>query len=198
MMHLLVASILLLTSGLCQAGNMETGHAVAPVWGIPQLMQSMASVKSSEKKFTERKYMSVLTTPLVSSGTLSYRAPAWLAKHTLHPRNERMVLDHGIISIENSSGQVQRSMMVDQYPAIGAFVESIRATLAGDRKALEKYYRIELAGNAEHWHLQLLPRDPGMLRMVNKIRMEGRGNQIDTVEIWEANGNRSVMTVTTE
>ena len=117
---------------------------------------------------------------------------------TLHPRNERMVLDHGIISIENSSGQVQRSMMVDQYPAIGAFVESIRATLAGDQKALEKYYRIEFAGNHDRWHLQLLPRDPDTLRMVNKIRMEGRGNQIDTIEIREANGNRSVMTVTAE
>ena len=197
-MRLLVVSILLLASGLCQAGDMETGHAVAPAWGIPQLMQNMASVKSSEKKFTERKYMSVLTTPLVSSGTLSYRAPAWLAKHTLHPRNERMVLNHGIITIENSSGQVQRSMMVDQYPAIGAFVESIRATLAGDQKALEKYYQIKLAGNPDRWNLQLLPRDPETLRVVHEIRMEGRDNQIDTIEIREANGNRSVMTVTAE
>lgn len=197
-MRLLVVSILLLASGLCQAGGTETRQASSPAWGMPQLMQSMASIKSSRKKFTEHKYMSVLTVPLVSSGTLSYQAPSRLEKHTLQPRDERMVLDHGIVYIANRAGQVQRSMMLDQYPAVGAFVESIRATLAGDQKALEKYYRIKLEGKASRWHLQLLPREPGMLEVVREINMDGRGNQINTVEIKEANGDRSVMTVTVE
>jgi Outer membrane lipoprotein carrier protein LolA-like len=195
-MRLVFAAILLLLPGLCHADSACAEQA--PAWGMPQLMQSMAGVKSSRKKFTERKFMSVLTTPLESSGTLSYRAPAWLEKHTLHPRDEKMVLDHGIIYIANRAGQVQRSMMVDQYPAIGAFVESIRATLAGDQKALDKYYRAMLAGNASRWHLQLTPKDPATLEVVREIRMKGRGNLIDTIEILEANGDRSVMTVTAD
>lgn len=195
-MRSVLAAILLLIYGHCW-GEAPTPEP-APAWNIEQLMQSMAAVKSSKRKFTEKKYMSVLTVPLESSGTLYYEAPARLEKHTLAPKDERMVLDHGILSVENRAGQVLRTMMVDQYPAIGAFVESIRATLAGDLKSLSRYYQIKLAGDAGHWHMQLVPNDGSMHEVVREIRIDGRGNHIGTVEIFEANGDRSVMTVTGE
>ncbi len=195
-MRAIVATILLLAFAACRAE--DAAPEAAPAWGIQQLMQSMAAVKSSKRKFTERKYMSVLTTPLESSGTLSYDAPARLEKHTLLPKDERMVLNQGILSVENRAGQVQRTLMVEQYPAIGAFVESIRATLAGDQKALERYYQIKLDGGASHWHLQLVPKDAATLEVVREIRIEGRASRIGTIEILEANGDRSVMTVTGE
>ncbi len=197
-MRSILAAILLLASVPNWAEGEVRQAPSAPAWGMQQLMQSMAGVKSSRKKFTERKYMSVLTRPLESSGTLAYQAPARLEKHTLSPRDERMVLDHGIIIIESPAGQVRRTMMVDQYPAVGAFVESIRATLAGDLKALEHYYQPTLEGDAAHWRLQLLPVDPATREVVREIHIEGRRNQIGSIEILEASGDRSVMTVTGE
>ncbi len=197
-MRSILASILLLASVPSWAESAVSQVPSAPAWGIQQLMQSMAGIKSSRKKFTERKYMSVLTRPLESSGTLAYQAPARLEKHTLTPKDERMVLDHGIIVIESPAGQVRRTMMVDQYPAVGVFVESIRATLAGDLKVLERYYQPTLEGDATHWRMQLLPLDPATRAVVREIHIEGRGNQIGSIEILEASGDRSVMTVTAE
>jgi hypothetical protein len=197
-MRSIFAAVLLLAFVTCPDESIAADQSPASTWGVQQLMQSMTAIKSSRKKFTERKYMSVLTKPLESSGTLSYDAPARLEKHTQTPRDERMVLDHGIIVIEGPAGQVRRTMMVEQYPAIGAFVESIRATLAGDLQALEHYYRLRLEGGAEHWRLQLVPIDAATREVVREIRMEGRDNQIGSIEIFEASGDRSVMTVTGE
>lgn len=195
-MRSVFAAILLLAYGMCWGAPAVPEQSSA--WGVRQLMESMAAVQSSKRKFTERKYMSVLTTPLESSGTLLYERPARLEKHTLLPKEERMVLNQGILSVENRAGQVQRVMMLDQYPAIGAFVESIRATLAGDQKTLERYYEIKLEGSSVRWHLQLVPREVATRDVVREIRMEGRGNRISTIEILEANGDHSVMTVTGE
>ncbi len=190
-----IFATMLLAFWMYQACSAEKNGDSHSDWGVQQLMQSMAEIKSSDRKFTERKYMSVLTVPLESSGTLAYRAPARLEKHTLAPRDERMVLDHGIIAIENGAGQVRRVMAIDQYPAVGALVESIRATLAGDLTALQHYYQLKLEGNSGRWQLQLSPNDPAVRQVVREIRIEGHGNQIASIEVIEANGDRSVMTV---
>lgn len=197
-MRSILVTILLLAAMPSWAESVVREGPSASTWGIQQLMQSMAGIKSSRKKFTERKYMSVLTKPLESSGTLAYQAPARLEKHTLMPRDERLVLDHGIIVIESPAGQVRRTMMIDQYPAVGALVESIRATLAGDQKALERYYEPRLEGDAAHWRLQLLPLDAATREVVREIHIEGRDSQLGSIEILEASGDRSVMTVTGE
>lgn len=194
-MRFALAMIFLLASGVCRAGAGEPENAAAPAWGVQQLMQGMAELKSTRRKFTERKYMSVLTAPLESSGVLVYEAPGRLEKRTLKPKEESMVLNQGVIVIENKARHMKRTMMANQYPAIGAFVEGIRATLAGDLKTLTRYYQIRLEGNAAHWHLQLTPNDQAARDLVREIVLEGRGKSMDSIEIIEAGGDRSVMAV---
>src|SRR5688500_13261361 len=60
--------------------------APASNWGIGELMQSLAQVKSAKGRFVERKYLAILNAPLELSGTLSYSAPGRLEKHTLAPK----------------------------------------------------------------------------------------------------------------
>lgn len=194
-MRFMLAAILLLVSAAGRADSDGSDTASASAWGIEQLMQGMAEVKSARRKFSERKYMSVLTAPLESSGTLVYEAPGRLEKRTLVPKEESMVLNQGLLVIESKARHMKRTMMVNQYPAMGAFVESIRATLAGDLKTLNQYFQLKLEGNATHWHLQLTPNDQATREVVREISMDGRGKFIDSVEILEAGGDRSVMTV---
>ena len=46
-----------------------------------------------------------------------------------------------------------------QYPQVVPFIESIRATLAGDRAALEQIFKVDFEGSFEHWTLELVPLD---------------------------------------
>ena len=76
------------------------------------------------------------------------------------------------------------------------FVESIRATLGGDIKALERFYRVELEGSAAKWQLFLVPRDRKMNEVISLIRIDGSQARLDTIEVQEARGDRSVMKIT--
>jgi hypothetical protein len=188
----LIAGALIAGAGTaCAAGPADGGAA----WGLPQLMQDMAEVKSERRRFTEKKYLKVLTAPLESSGVLVYRAPGHLEKLTLQPRKESMVLDQGIIEIVEPSRHVRRTLMANQYPAVAALVESMRATLAGDASALTRYYRTTVQGAAAHWHLQLVPLDAAAREVVREIRIEGRAHNITGIEIVGVDGDRTVMAV---
>ena len=57
-------------------------------------------------------------------------------------------------------------LRLEDYPQVVPFVESIRATLAGDRAALEHFFRIDFEGEPAHWTLLLVPRDATIRRKV--------------------------------
>jgi hypothetical protein len=188
--HVLPA-ILLAATGVTSATAAETAAA----WGLEQLMQNLAQVKSARGRFVERKYMAMLKAPLDSSGTLIYTAPARLEKYTLTPKPESLVLEQDRLVIEFKDRNQRRTLALRDYPVIWAFVESIRSTLAGDLQTLNRFYRTSLAGSEEQWRLSLTPADPTMQSVVKEIHIGGSGTRVRTIEIIESEGDRSVMTI---
>ena len=164
-------------------------------WGVQQLMHELSQVKSTKARFVERKDVAILSAPLESSGTLLYTAPDRLEKHTLAPRAESLILDRDRLTLENKARNQRRTFALRDYPEIGAFVESIRSTLAGDLATLSRYYEVALDGSQGRWRLTLKPTEPSMQRVVSEIRIEGGGSSIGSIGITETSGDRSLMTI---
>lgn len=167
--------------------------AALAAWDIQQLMNSLAQSKSSQASFVERKNIAILERPVESSGELLYTAPDYLEKRTLKPKPESMVIDGGELLIER--GRQKHRLQLQAYPELAAFIDSIRGTLAGDRQALERNYQLSLDGTPERWALQLLPRDEKMLAVVQRIRITGARDQMRSIEITQADGDSSVMSI---
>jgi hypothetical protein len=167
------------------------GHAAE--WDIDQLMRGLAQIRSDHSSFVEEKFIAMLDKPVESSGELFYTAPDHLEKRTSKPKPESMILDHGTLVIERGR-QIHRVQSRD-YPELAAFIDSIRGTLAGDRKALERNYRLSLDGTVEHWTLQLLPLDENMHAAVKRIRIAGMRDAVRSIEITQADGDSSRMLI---
>ena len=162
-------------------------------WGIERLMQQLSAVPHAEARFVERKYLKVLKAPLVLSGTLKYVRPDRLEKRTLKPKLETLTVADDKITLENPDRNERRVLKLQDYPVLWGFVESIRATLGGNLKALERFYRVELEGAPAKWQLYLAPRDRKMNEVISLIRIDGSQARIDTIEVQETRGDRSVM-----
>ena len=165
----------------------------AAEWDIDQLMRGLAQIRSDHSSFVEKKFIAILDKPVESSGELLYTAPDHLEKRTIKPRPESMILDQGTLLIERGR-QVHR-LQSQHYPELAAFIDGIRGTLAGERKALERNYRLSLDGTAENWTLQLLPVDEKMQAVVKRIRIAGARYAVRSIEITQADGDRSLMLV---
>ncbi|MDB5804357.1 MAG: putative transrane protein [Betaproteobacteria bacterium] len=162
---------------------------------LQQVMQGMAQVKSSRARFVERKYLSIVNTPLEYTGGLAYTAPDRLEKNTQTPKAESMLLEGDKLTLVNAKKQA-RVVMLSQYPLVRAFTESIRSVLAGDLTTLNRYYKVSAEGSAAEWKLLLVPSEPTMQGVVKEIRFTGAAHSIKTIEITEKQGDRSVMTIT--
>lgn len=163
-------------------------------WNIDQLMQSLSAIQSGHASFVEKKSIAMLDKPVESSGELFYSAPDRLEKRTLKPKAESMLLDKDMLTVEQRGKK--HALSLQNYPEIAAFIESIRGTLAGDRKSLERTYKLSLDGDEKSWGLVLLPIEDKMKKVVTKINIAGSGNVLRTIEIKQADGDSSLMTIT--
>lgn len=160
---------------------------------VADLMATLAHSTHGAATFTEKKYLAILDAPVESSGELRFVPPARLEKLTLKPSRERLVLDGDVLTVER--GRRTHVLALKDYPEVAGMIESIRATLAGDRSALERVYRLSVSGSRARWSLALVPLDVRIARVVARIRIDGAEGEVRTVEIVQADGDRSVMTV---
>lgn len=179
---------------IAPASATEPDQDTAP-WSLTELMQGLAQVKKSKATFVERKHLSMLKTPLTFSGTLEYTAPGRLEKRTLLPKFESLVLDQDKLVVQNSDAGGKRTLSLQEYPSIWAFVESIRSTLAGDIETLNRFYNVSLKGHPKQWQLILRPADSNIKNLVDEILIKGSLGEIKAIEIRESGGDYSVMSI---
>jgi hypothetical protein len=163
---------------------------LAPAWAgepLDALMARLAEVREAKARFVEEKTVSFLQVPLITRGALDYRAPDYLRKEVDPPNSQSFEIRGDDLLIRGPDGR--HTMKLGDHPLLQAFVESLRATLAGDAASLRRHYRIEVDGNLDQWTLRLLPRNRDMARHVAHIDIHGQGAQLFRVDILEHSGD---------
>ena len=164
---------------------------------LVSLMDSLKKVERVEAQFTEKKTISILNEPLHILGVLKYKAPSYLEKHVTHPTNERYMVDGATMTIENISKNKKNTFSLERYPPLWAFIEGIRATLAGDLKTLDHFYKIDFT-DGERWSILLTPKQSQMLEAVKEMEIFGLQNRVEQVKITSRSGDTSVMSIIPE
>lgn len=161
---------------------------------LPELMRALSAVNETGGRFTERKYLSILSEPLILQGRVHYRAPDYVRKEYDDPDSENFEVRGDELTIEFPDGR-RRDLSIDEHPVLRAFVESYRATLAGDEDTLKRYFQVELTGPMNAWELRLTPRQAELADILSAVIMRGRNSTVYSVETLEASGDRSIMTL---
>jgi len=160
---------------------------------LTQLMRLLAQVKSGTATFTETRNVAMLDKPLESSGRLSFEAPDTFVRETLKPRAERIAIAGNSITL--SQGTRSRSMSLDAAPEAAILVDAIRGVLSGNREAIEKKFVTSVAGSADRWTLEMLPRDARLREKLVSVRVSGKQASVLEVAVAMADGDRSLMRI---
>ncbi len=161
----------------------------ALAFSLSELQSLLASVQRAEAHFDEEYLLAVLDVPLVSSGTLSYRAPDFLKKTVTAPQPSSFTVDVNRLTIV----QAGERHVVDlaSAPQLNAFTESLRAVLAGDFDSLSRLYRLALEGDRDHWTLRLSPEAPLLTRSIEHIVVTGNRAELQSFVVQERGGDRT-------
>lgn len=169
------------------------GAVSAAADDLDEVMQRLAARRHGEVSFVEQQFLALLKHPIESSGELIYDAPNRLEKRTLQPRPESLVLTDDVLTVQR--GQHSRVLDLKSYPQLLPFVESIRATLAGDRSALERVFRLDYSGSLGRWTLLLVPLDAEVAKYIAQVQIDGMRDDLIKIETRSADGDRSLMTL---
>jgi hypothetical protein len=160
---------------------------------LDEVMHLLAARHHGEVSFVEQQFLSLLKRPVESSGELIYDAPNRLEKRTLEPHPESLVLADDVLTVQR--GHRTHVLELKSYPQLLPFVESMRATLAGDRGALERVFRLQFSGSLARWTLVLVPLDAQVAKSVAQIQIDGTRDDLLEIEIRQTDGDRSLMTL---
>lgn len=175
------------------AATLAGPGAQAADFDVMTLFDTLAKNRPERAAFSEKKFIAILDRPVESSGELVFIPPDRLEKVTIKPRPERYVIDRETASIERAGKR--QTLQLRESPAVAVLVESIRGTLAGDLATLTRTYSVALQGEAKAWRIVLRPLDPGLATLAERIEIAGAQARVITVEIFQADGDRSVMTL---
>lgn len=160
---------------------------------LDQLMADLAQHRGGRARFVEKRYLSVLDKPVVASGEMTYTPPDRLEKRTLLPKPETLVLDRDNLTMERDKRKL--SINLNSRPEAQAFVESIRSTLSGNRASLERSYSLQLKGSSSQWVLTMVPVEPAILLLLQRITVSGSKGQVRTIEYLQPDGDRTELTI---
>jgi outer membrane lipoprotein-sorting protein len=162
-------------------------------YSVDQLMADLAQNRGGRARFVEKQFVALLDKPVTSSGEMVYSPPDRLEKHTLLPKVETMVLDKETLILERDKRRM--SINLSSRPEAQAFVESIRSTLSGNRPALEAHYKLDIKGEGTDWTLTLLPTEPAIAALMQRITVSGGHKQVRRIEYLLADGDRSELAI---
>jgi hypothetical protein len=170
--------------------------ALAQSFDMPQLMAMLGGVDESRAAFTETRYLKALATPIVRRGTLYYVRPDRLEMQIVAPFPETTRIVGMRVIVE--SADARREWNLASQPVALAWIEAVRASLAGDAGALARLFRTSVSGNAEQWALRLQPVDARVARSLKQIDIHGRRAQPMSIEIEDGEGDRVVIALKPE
>jgi len=130
--------------------------------------------------------------PLVVSGQLEYLGPGTLARTVTEPYRERSEIRADTATVERP-GEPPRRFSLERAPQMQALVASFAGLLSGNSAALERTFRLDLHGDAQHWLLGLVPLNPEVRRSIRSITVSGAGSEPRCLTTYEANDDTTVL-----
>ena len=146
--------------------------ALADSLDIARLMQLLAASPAAEVSFVEKKYSSLLSEPVVSSGKLIYQRPDVVEKNIELPRKEHYRFAGDELLLVRSGAE--KRIPLSSQPLLLAFAASLRGVLGGDLALLRTHYQLSLQGDQPSWRLEMTPVDEEIGRYVQRIVVTGR------------------------
>jgi hypothetical protein len=159
-------------------------------WQLDGLLSELAAQPHSDLRYLEQRHDTMLGVPLRTEGMLRYRAPDYLEKTIDRGGEGRFVIEGEQLRVQR--GERLHDVALDSHPLLLAMATALRATLAGDRAALEAHFSLQLQGAREDWQLSLRPRQREVAWVLRELRILGSGAQILRIETEERSGDLTV------
>ena len=163
------------------SGEPARGVAIDPVFKLLELQRLGC-------KFSEEKRVALLARPLKSTGTIYFERDKGIARTTLTPKVQHVVLTKTTLRI--STDKKSEEIPLDKSKDLKAFALIFPSVLRGDRAELEKSFTVGLYGSdKDWWALAFTPKTDSMKKLIKRVVVFGKKTDLVSLQIVEASGD---------
>lgn len=171
----------------CALGALAPVAAHAQELTVEALLARFARIERMSCSYREEKRIALLSSPIVTSGTIHYARPDRMARRVTAPSEQVLLLEGSTLRMGDRRS-VETIDLASQ-PVVRSFVDGIVLLLRGDRAGLERTYRVSLQSTGQAWTLVLRPRVSPLDRFLSEIRFEGDEGGLRRMSMDEVSGD---------
>ena len=157
---------------------------------LDSINQRMPAVDHLDGEFTQTKTLTVLPQPLRSSGEFRFDSDSGLRWQVLEPIASLLVFNSKGMT-QQQDGNTLWAIGADQ-PTVMVIGRIISALLVGDWALLDSYFNIDGELFADHWQLQLTPRNSTLQSLLQRIDLRGQ-QTVQALTLLEPNGDSTAI-----
>lgn len=170
------------------SGEPARGGAIDQVFKLLEL-------KRLGCKFTEEKRVALLARPLKSTGTIYFDRDKGIARTTLTPKVQHVVLTKTTLRIKTV--KKTEEIPLDKSKDLKAFALIFPSVLRGDRAELERSFSIGLYGSEKDWWaLAFTPKTDSLKKLIKRVIVFGKKTDVVSLQIVEASGDTTATQLT--
>lgn len=186
-LSLVAGSLLVLAASTAVAQD----EAAPPT--LDALLARFAAAPGFEARFTEEKRIALLAVPVRNEGRIYFAPPGRLLRRVERPDPSVALIADGRLRMRQ--GDHVEELSIDENPVLRGFIDSFRAVLAGDGRALARFYESEYTPSPDgSWSLTLRPRGGALARFLREMQIRGRGIAVSEMRMIEVNGDETRTT----
>lgn len=165
----------------------SSAPAAAQAPTLDQLLARFAAVEGMECRFREESRMAIMTTPIVTEGTVHYVRPGRLVRRVTRPTPSVVLIDGRRMQVRDGSRVETTDLAANSV--VRTFVDTFSLLFSGQRAALEQVYRITYTPGSSGWSLVLTPRVSPLDQFLREVRFEGDGTTLRTMVMTHVTGD---------
>jgi hypothetical protein len=148
----------------------------------------LAATAQIRGKFIQRRYLSGLPRPLVSSGEFTLAREQGILWHTLEPfASEFLLTPHGMTLRD---GTTETHLPNTERPALKTALEMFLAIFALDVERLAGSFELYGLNDGDRWQVGLRPRDGGLAQVFERAVITG-DRHVQRIELESPGGDRT-------
>ena len=163
---------------------------------LSDLLSLRAEIQEDSAAFTQERRIHYVSDPLLSSGYLRFVAPDHLEMIVSNPEAESFIYDDGMLSFNRPGEEHTDQVSVDSNLLLSAMFSGLIGTLSGNEDELKRVFFVKFEADGCNWRMSLMPKSKRVLEKVQEIELRGMEKRIDEIEIWQANGDHSILRIT--
>lgn len=162
---------------------------------LDEMWRFLKSIDTMSSRFSEEKFIALMSKPLPAEGRYYYRKPDYLVRIVDAPYREVITMQSDRLTIDHKDMQKTETIDLNQQPLARAIIQHLLWLFGGEKERIHEHYFTNSQGvEGNNYLLELSPRKAPLNQIIDKLQIwVDKSKSAFKVQIVEMGGDLTIL-----